>query len=108
MSTDLYSIHETTTPGEYIIQKFDSDDYTCESVYALTSDTCMCPQGHKPLCKHRKMLELFRSADHIGDGFFLEWQTRLWHKPVKDLGSPFEMDKRLADETVMGTSAGEE
>lgn len=83
MPIELYSLSGTPTPGEYIIQKFDTD-YHCESVYALTASTCMCPQGHKETCRHRKMLGDFLKHGHIGDGWFMEWQTRLWRRPVGD------------------------
>lgn len=85
MPIELYSLAATPTPGEYIIQKFDLD-YHCESVYALTASTCMCPQGHKETCRHRKMLGDFLKHGHIGDGWFMEWQTRLWRRPVNDIG----------------------
>lgn len=108
MSLDLYSLHATPEAGEYIIQKFDTD-YHCESVYALSETTCMCPQGHKPTCRHRTMLAMFLKHGHIGDGWFLEWNTRLWRKPVNDLEPSKSMTQSLADDRVMGTSdsAGE-
>jgi hypothetical protein len=84
LTLSLYSVHATDTPGEYIIQKFDPD-YRCESVYALSEVTCMCPQGHKPTCRHRKMLAEFLRLEHIGDGWFMEWDTRLWRRPVGDM-----------------------
>ncbi len=80
----LYTLHETPQSGEFIIQKFDTD-YHCESVYACTLTTCMCPQGHRDRCRHRTMLPLFLKFGHIGDGWFLEWETRLWRKPVNDI-----------------------
>ena len=101
MTLDLYSLHTTPEPGEFIIQKFDTD-YHCESVYALSTTTCMCPQGHKPTCKHRKMLPLFLEHNHLGDGWFLEWQTRLWRKPVNDIvdiGPGLEQSHQISDIT---------
>ena len=73
----LYTLHETPQAGEFIIQKFDTD-YRCESVYACSLTSCMCPQGHKDRCRHRTMLPLFLKFGHIGDGWFLEWDTRQW------------------------------
>ena len=112
MTLSLYTLHETPAPGEFIIQKFDTD-YTCESVYALTLITCACPQGHKPNCRHRTMLPMFLKHRHIGDGWFLQWENRLWRKPVNDIApghtdlmvSPEAIDTYLADDLVLGTSA---
>lgn len=107
MTLSLYTLHETAQPGEFIIQKFDTD-YTCESVYALTLTTCACPQGHKPNCRHRTMLPMFLKHGHIGDGWFLEWDTRMWRKPVGDLidvGKSLEQSSSIADDLVLGTSA---
>jgi hypothetical protein len=102
MTMDLYALHSTPTDGEFIIQKFDTD-YTCQSVYACSLTTCMCPQGHKPKCRHRTMLSMFLAHGHIGDGWFLEWNTRMWRKPVNDVSiEPVS----VADDLVLGTSAG--
>lgn len=120
MTLSLYTLHSTPTDGEFIIQKFDTG-YNNESVYALSLTTCTCPQGHKPKCRHRTMLGFFLQHKHIGDGWMLEWDTRMWRKPVKDLEIAHHItlpddatgedvanafSNLLADETVMGTSAG--
>ena len=97
MTTSLYSLRSTPAPGEFSIMKFD-EDYTVESVYALNATTCTCPQGHKPKCKHRRMLPLFQAAGHVDDGWFLDWTTRLWHHPLADAGAPAP----LADPVLMG------
>lgn len=39
----------------YRITKFD-DDMNVESSYLVSDQACECPQGHKPTCRHRKML----------------------------------------------------
>jgi hypothetical protein len=84
MTLSLYTLHSTPAEGEFIIQKFDSD-YTCESVYAMTSTTCACPQGHKPSCRHRMMFPLFLKFGHINDGWFFQWENRMWRRPVNDI-----------------------
>ena len=101
MTLSLYTLHETPAPGEFIIQKFDTD-YNVESVYACTQTTCMCPQGHRDHCRHRTMIPLFLKFGHIGDGWFLEWDTRRWRKPVNDI--PIDPP----EETVSRPSVGEE
>lgn len=106
MSISLYTLHSSPTDGEFIIQKFDPD-YRCESVYPLTSTTCACPQGHKPNCRHRTMLPMFLKHGHIGDGWFLEWDTRMWRRPINDIQpntNAYKLSNQLADDTVMGTS----
>jgi|HubBroStandDraft_3_1064219.scaffolds.fasta_scaffold00002_78 hypothetical protein len=104
MTLSLYTLHSTTAEGEFIIQKFDTD-YRCESVYAMTSTTCMCPQGAKPTCRHRKMFPLFLKHGHIGDGWFLEWDTRMWRKPIIE---PEEMVSRpsVGEEALTPPSPG--
>lgn len=97
MTTSLYSLRSTPTPGEFSIMKFD-EDYAVESLYALSATTCTCLQGHKPKCKHRRMLPLFLAAGHVDDGWFLDWTTRLWHHPLADADAPAP----LADPALMG------
>ena len=79
--TNLYSIRSTPTPGEFTIMKFDRD-YNVESVYALNAKSCTCPAGAKPSCRHRKLLPEFIQKGHVDSGWFLDWDTRLWRKPV--------------------------
>jgi hypothetical protein len=86
MTMDLYTLHATAIEGEFIIQKFDTD-YVCQSVYAMTSTECQCPQGHKDRCRHRTMFPLFLKFGHIGDGWFLEWNTRQWRRPVHNIAT---------------------
>ena len=95
-SVSLYTIHTSLIQGEYVIQKFDAD-YLCESIYVMTSTECSCPQGHKPKCRHRTMFPLFLKFGHIGDGWFLEWDTRQWRRPVNDI--PVDLPEGV---TVMG------
>lgn len=49
----LYNLR--TAELGYRVTKFDSD-LNVESSYNVTPSTCDCPQGHKPTCRHRKML----------------------------------------------------
>ena len=97
--TSLYSLRSGEKPGDYTIMKFDPD-YEVESVYALSAGECMCPAGHKPKCRHRTMLPLFLAHHHVDDGWFLDWDTRLWRHPV---GEPAPAE--LADPLVLPSIA---
>ena len=109
---DLYSLRSTPFPGEYTIIKFDQD-YSILSIYALSASTCTCPQGFKPKCKHRRMLQMFLEHGHVDDGWFLIWQSRLWLHPVGEPSEPPAIQhgapaSLLADTTVLGnTEQGE-
>ena len=85
--TSLYSLRSLPAASEWIITKFDGD-YNVESVYAVSATGCSCPQSHKPTCRHRKMLPLFLSLKHVDDGWFLDWDTRLWRKPLASEAIP--------------------
>ena len=81
--TSLYSLRRAgdlsvkVTCEGFRITKFDAD-YNIESTYELDETGCTCPQGHKATCRHRKMLPLFLDLHHVDDGWFLDWDTRLW------------------------------
>lgn len=96
--TQLYSLRSTTSPGEYIVTKFDGD-LEVQAVYSVSKSACSGPDGHRPKCKHREMLKLFLSAEHIDDGWFLDWDTRLWRGPLiaQDIGE-------LADQLSLDNS----
>src|SRR5215469_8463368 len=85
MTQTLYnckSVDET----HYRITKFDSglvpfeDDKGRISSYTCSLQECECPAGHKPTCRHRKMLPLFLENDHIDDNYFFIWDTHQWFK----------------------------
>ena len=101
--TSLYSLRSTPSPDEYTILKMTSD-YSVESLYALNATTCTCPAGVKPTCRHRKMLPMFLNAPHVDDGWFLDWNTRLWRKPLGEPEYTAERNLReamLADPTIL-------
>ena len=78
--TTLYNC-KSVSGIEYRITKFDRD-YNVTSSYVVSNGGCDCPQGHKPTCRHRKMLPEFAKNGHIDDGFFLDFDTRQWRKPL--------------------------
>src|SRR5438105_686271 len=78
--TALYSCRSINAV-EYRISKFDAD-FNLLSSYTMTREGCDCPQGHKPTCRHRKMLPEFAKQGHIDDGYFYDWDTRQWRKPI--------------------------
>lgn len=49
----LYNLR--TSDGEYRITKFTAD-LEVESSYITSLDTCECPAGVRPTCRHRQML----------------------------------------------------
>jgi hypothetical protein len=102
--TALYSLRSTPAADEFMIQRFD-EDFLCESVYAVSTTLCTCPAGTRSTCRHRKMLPLFLAAGHIDDGWFLEWDTRLWRGPIAG-----ELGATLADPLILDNapSAGRE
>lgn len=73
--------------GGYRITKFNSD-YEIETTlgspasYVVSSEGCDCPQGHKETCRHRKMLPEFLEHNHVDDGWFFIWDTRMWIAPM--------------------------
>jgi hypothetical protein len=105
--TSLYSLRSTPKEGEYIVTKFDPD-YNVDSLYALNATECMCPAGHKPKCRHRSMLPLFLAQHHVDDGWFLDWDTRLWRHPVGDpapaqLADPLVLPSIATDSEIIFT-----
>src|SRR5579872_3035213 len=94
--TSLYQLRSSTTEG-YQILKLDPP-----GSYFLTADACTCPQGHKATCRHRKMLPLFVNNHHVDDGWFLDWDTRLWRAPIGvEYDSNGHETASLADETTL-------
>ena len=101
--TSLYSAR--FHPAGVLLLKFDRD-LNHEASYLVSNGNCECPAASRPTCRHRKMLPFFEKAGHIGDGWFLDWDTRLWQRPI--LEGEYEVPKSvpdseaLADDTILG------
>ena len=106
--SNLYSARGDYGPGQYRLTKFDRD-YNPEVTYNTSRSECDCPAGARPTCKHRKMVELFLAAKHIDDGWFLDWDTRMWRRPLTEGGDSHGMTPgpgmapTLADTELLGT-----
>lgn len=75
MTTELYTCRSEAS--DYRITKLD-EDYNHLTNYEVSPEGCSCPQGHKPTCRHRKMLSLFLATGHIDDGWFFNFANRQW------------------------------
>src|SRR5690242_10913594 len=95
---ELYNLRETKTPGQYIIAKFDKN-MELESNYLVSMDECACPRGNRPTCRHRQMLPLFKKHKHVGDGWFLDFHTKLWHNVPGFTDQVAEDDTTTAPDT---------
>ncbi len=82
--SDLYVLR--STPTGYRITKLD-DDLTMTTVYEMVHNRygvqCSCFQANKPTCRHRKMVELFVARKRVDKGWFYDYDTGRWLKPVK-------------------------
>lgn len=73
----LYNLRTTETG--YRITKFDSD-LNISSSYNVSMIACECPQGHKPTCRHRKMLPLM--LDRVDTAWFWHYDEAVWKDPT--------------------------
>jgi hypothetical protein len=101
--TTLYNLR-LIGPESYQITRFDAG-HNVEARYVLNRDACECPAGTRSTCRHRKMLGIFLEAGHIADGWFLDWDTRLWWKP--ETGDIADARREIADEGLLGASVDE-
>ena len=98
--TSLYSLRSASDPGQYTIIKFDHD-FNPQETYALSAQECTCPAGPRPTCRHRKMLQSFLDKGHLNDGWFLDWDTRMWRKPLSE-DNGFREERVAIDEPLLG------
>lgn len=84
--------------GGYAMTKLD-DDLNPEATYEVTNATCTCPAGPRPTCKHRgRLLTAFLLRNHVDDGWFLNDQNMMWHRPVTEAGITPELHQALEKE----------
>lgn len=101
----LYSLRATQTPGEWLVKKLDGD-YNCTAEYLVTRNSCSGPDGQLPNCKHRQMLEIFLGKQQVNTGAFLDWDTRMFHRPLVNPG-PLPDDPEM-DNTIPRFPQGHE
>lgn len=78
--TTLYNCRHSG--DQYRITKFD-DSFNPESSYLCDLESCECPAGHRPTCRHRTMLPKFIERGHIGDGWLYDHDRNGWvHGPA--------------------------
>jgi hypothetical protein len=95
----------------YRVTKFDSGFVPFEhhdgtaSTYVCTEKTCDCPQGHKPSCRHRKMLPFFLEEEHVDDNWFFIWDTHQWIKADGIFAEAME-EQNTMEKSGMWTGVG--
>lgn len=70
----LYNLK--TEGQDFRITKFD-DDFNPSSSYLVNESACECPQGHKPTCRHRKMLPVMEGR--ADSPWFYCYDDGTWH-----------------------------
>ena len=106
--TALYNCKQIDA-NHFRITKFDSGFVPFEhhdgtvSSYTCSESGCDCPQGHKPSCRHRKMLPFFLEEEHVDDNYFFCWDTHQWVKATGIFAEAVEEQKPNVEEleTVM-------
>lgn len=101
MTTELYTCRDSASHGTYVFTKLDSD-FDLLGRYSTSAHECDCPRGSKHTCRHREMLKWFLRDKHIGDGWFLDWSTRLWRRPIGE--GIAKAEALLADRTELGNA----
>ena len=92
----LYSIRthiDRTGSDSYYITKF--VDGEVESAYSTTRETCECPAGVRPTCRHRQMLPHMLNEGIINTHWFLNWDDG---RRVVDFEGT---DKRIIDQIAL-------
>jgi len=84
----LYNVRNIS-PYAYRMVKFD-DWFNVETSYLLYQPynkyyyVCNCFQSNKPSCRHREMLSMFIKEKKVNTGWFYNYDTKVWERPVND------------------------
>lgn len=74
----MTSLYNCMIDGDnYRITKFD-DLGNPESSYLVDHETCQCPAGHRPTCRHRQMLPLFLAREAVNTFYFYDFDRGGW------------------------------
>lgn len=90
MTTILYSAILGPSPDLLCVSKW-TEELELVETYVVGPSTCTCPAGERPTCKHRSDIRpLFLLRKHVGDGWFLDWSTRMWRHPTGDVAKAIQ------------------
>lgn len=83
MTKAVYNLRATPFGGVYSITKF-TPSLDVESTYQVSDDRCDCPQfsGRGKACRHMKMLPLFLELARTDTDYFLDFDSKTWHRPL--------------------------
>lgn len=77
----LYTIRKVGK--EYVITKCD-EDFNPLEMYSIQEERdrwfCSCPNTLAPVCRHMKMLAIFKKKRAVGKGMFYCYDTEEWTK----------------------------
>ena len=96
--TTLYNL-KSVPDGTFVITKWD-DDMNVESSYVTSPSACECPQGHKPTCRHRKMLPIFQAKGAVDKNWFYCYDTHMWSQIWLEGEAPLEGEVPIVDGTL--------
>lgn len=96
---NLYNLR--TAEPAFTITKFDSD-LNPESTYTVDAASCTCPQGHRPTCRHRRMLPLL--LPRVDTAWFLRFEDSTWHDPTGEAAPIEEAQLELPIAATAGPS----
>lgn len=81
----------------FLIVKFD-DDFNAESIYELDYNTCSCPRGKAPTCRHRQMLP--KMVEKVDTEWFYCFEDSTWHQPFGPANSFGEFETTFAKDVT--------
>ncbi len=80
---ELYAYRKTAKG--FRVVKFD-EDHSVLTAYELEVRRnwvrCQCFAANRETCRHREMLKLFVQHDRVDKGWFYEWNTGKWVRPL--------------------------
>lgn len=99
----LYNIRQT---HEYVyrIVKFDGWFNVVKEYYIYRegrhdSLKCTCPRGLRGGCRHTIVLDIFLKVNRINTGWFYEYETQSWERPIQD--PVRQIQQRIAAPTLL-------
>jgi hypothetical protein len=83
--TNLYNCRHDG--DQYRVTKFDAH-LNVESSYLCDLQSCDCPAGKRPRCRHREMLPKFIQRKAVGTGWAYDYDRGGWVQIAEDEPAP--------------------
>ncbi len=84
-SGELYTV-KSRVKNHFTVTKFNEFFWPIKTYHVRRGRRrwmlCECPDKIKPMCKHRRLIQIFEKGGWVNKGWFFDWVDQSWEPPL--------------------------